>query len=244
MILHCRHLINQDNNYKEDIKEKLLSLQGLKCVTMSLNDLSPISAVEEFEAIIPQIVETEAEREKYSYLITYVYMTNLAFHPDSERYDNAISAINMINESTPILPSKAVGCFNSALRFYEKSEDKVAAKELLQLLGTKMAVAKENKIADLGLSLIDYGNFSKYVRNSFSDDDSDDSFASNTGQLLDLMRRSPPKAENTFIVLLQLPEHYLQLGNSKLAARILAEIETAAAGTNERFRDRLQNDDR
>ena len=240
MILHCRHLISKDNDYKDEIKEKMISLHALKCITMSQNNLPPTTAVEQLEAVVSQVVASEAEREKYNYLLAFVHMANLALLPESEQYDKAVSAINSIDESTPVLPAKAAGCYNSALLYYKNSKDKVAATKLLQLLGSKMAMAEEKTIAEMGLSLIDYPTFSKYIRQSILESEKDDSLISKTDQLLNLMRKTPPQSENTYDVLLQLPEHYLQTGNSKTAAKVLKEIESAAAGLDERFRDKLQ----
>ena len=236
MILHCQHLINQDNNYQEDIKSKLISLNALKCITLSKNDLASTSAIEALESTVTQVAATEAEREAYRYLIVFVHMSNLAYFPDAEHYNRAVSAIKLINESTPVLPAKTVGCYNSALDFYDKSDDKDAAKNLLNLLGTKMTLTKQQRFVDLGLSLMDYPVFSYYIQESSLKERS----LNTTKQLTKLIRKAPPKSENTYKVLLKLPEHYLETGNAKLAAKILAELRTAAAGTDERFRTELE----
>ena len=240
MILHCRHLLNEDNNYTDEIKDKLISLHSFKCITMAQNNLAPNSAIKELEAIIPQVVETETERKKYRYLNAFVYLSSLASFPTAELYDNAISAINLIDETTPVLPSKTVGCYNVALTYYNKSNDKVAAAKLMQLLGSKMAMAKEVKIADMGLSLIDYPIFVEEVRESVLQREIDEGFIARTNRLLGLIRKTPPKSESTYNVLLYLPEHYLQAGSVDIASKILVEIKSAVAGADERFRNKLQ----
>ena len=240
MILHCRHLIDQDNNYRDETKGKLISLLALKCIKMSENSLDPTSAVQVFESTVAQVANSEANRSKYSYLNAFVHMSNLAFFPNAKQYENAIAAIALIDESTPVLPSKAVGCYNSALQYHLYSEDKVAATKLLRLLGNKMAMAKEKKIADLGLSLIDFPVYSNAVKNIFADSDTNDSVIANTNQLLKKIKETPPRSESTFTNLLQLPEQYLQTGNSNIAMRVLIEIQNAAKDTSERFRKSLQ----
>ena len=238
MIQHCGYLLNQDNNYQEEIKSKLISLHAFKCITMSQNNIASTSAVQELESVVNQVAESEAGREEYGYLIAFVHMANLAFFPDTEHYDRAISAINSINESTPILPAKAIGCYNSALEFYDESDDKAAAKKLLHLLGSKLTLAKEQRFLDLGLSLMDYPIYSTYLQKTDGEDQ--DISSAKTNQLLELIRKTPPKSEYTYNVLIKLPEYYLETGSAKIAAMLLAEIKSAATKTEERFRDKLE----
>lgn len=237
MIQHCRHLLTQDTQYHDKLREKLISLYALRCVLVAQSGVDPAAEIQELEKEIAQFVESEAEQETHHYLLAYVHMTLMAANPESEFYDKTMATINQIQESTPAPPPKVAGCYNSALRYFVGSKDKEAAADLLRLLGKKMVLAKEQGIKDYGLALQDYPNFSSFYQDNLVNRQVNDDSLTRTLQLLEQIKRTPPKSTETYDLLLKLPEQFLQAGNLEVAKKILKQIDATAADANEVIKD-------
>jgi len=152
MIAHCQHLLTEDNDYTDKIKEKLIALYALKCVLLSDHDVDPSDVVLELDRQISQLADTEAKLEESRYLFAYVHMAIMAVDAESEFYDRTIAAIQAIKETTPAPPTKVIACYDSALRYYLKSENKEASGNLLRLLGEKMTLSPDQRVVDRGLA--------------------------------------------------------------------------------------------
>jgi hypothetical protein len=237
MIERCNHLLNQENDYSEKIEEKMLALLALKAVMMAESDLDPIPFLDSLKKRVAQFSSSAAQKDKHQYLLVVTYMTALATMPEADFYDDALEAINGIDASTPVPPATAISCYNSCLKYYVDSKDKTASSELLRQMGEKLAISDVQRLSDLGLTLIDYPNFSYYYQDSFSKPKSDVEFKKETLQLLQQIQKTPPQSVKTYDLLLTVPEQYLQAGNKKVAVKILNQLTEVASESNSKIRD-------
>lgn len=236
MIKNCRHLLTQKNQYADKLKEKLIALHALKCVLLAENGIDPTAEIRRLKNQAAQSAETEAQQDEYHYLLAYVDMATLANRRDDQLYDMAMASINAIRETSLVPPAQAAGCARAARIYFANSTDKAAAGKILKALGTKMLLAKEQKIKDIGLELLDHPNFFTYYEDSSLGRTESDDYLPKTIELLKQIQKTPPQSIETYNVLLDLPEQYLQAGNTIVAGRVLQQINAAAGDVNEVIR--------
>ena len=237
MIERCTYLLNQKSSYSEKIEEKMLALLALKAVMMAESGLDPAQHLDLLKKRVVQASSSSTQIDKHQYLVVVTYMTALASFPEATIYDDAIEAINTIQDTTPVPPATAISCYNSCLQYYVKSTDKTASAKLLRLMGEKLAISKEQRLSDLGLSLMDYPNFSYYYEDSFVQPKSSTEFEAETFQLLEQIQKTPPQSVKTYDLLLTVPEQYLQAGNAKVALKILDQFTAISSKGNSKIRD-------
>ena len=239
MIERCTYLLNQKNNYSEKIEEKMLSLLALKAVIMAESGLDPAQHLDLLKKRVAQSSGSLGQIDKHQYLLVVTYMTSLASAPEAEIYDGAVETIRAIQDTTPVPPATAIACYNACLKYYVNSADKAAAAKLLQLMGEKLAISEKQRLSDLGLTLIDYPNFSYYYQDSFIQPKSGSKFESETLQLLRQIQETPPQSVKTYDLLLTVPEQYLQSGNAQVALKILDQFSSIASQSNAKIRDNV-----
>lgn len=239
MIDRCTYLLNQDSSYSAKIEEKMLALLALKSVMISESGLDPAEQLELLKKRIAQSTGTSTQLDKHQYLLVVTYLTALAAVPEADIYDGAIEAIAGIQGTTPVPPPTAISCYNSCLKYYVNSVDKTASAKLLRLMGEKLAMSDAQRLSDLGLSLIDYPNFSYYYQDSFSQPKSGTRFESETLELLNQVQKTPPQSVKTYDLLLTAPEQYLQAGNGPVALKIMDQFTAVASQSNAKIRDNV-----
>ncbi len=239
MIERCTYLLNQKNNYSEKIEEKMLALLALKAVMMAESGLDPAPHLDMLKKRVAQSSGTLTQTDKHQYLVVVTYMTALASAPEADIYEDAVEVINAIEDTTPVPPATAISCYNSCLKYYVNSTDKTAAGQLLQLMGEKLAISDQQRLSDLGLTLIDYPNFSYYYQDSFVQPKSGTKFEAETINLLKQIQKTPPQSVKTYDLLLTVPEQYLQAGNANVALKILDQFSSIARQSNPKIRDNV-----
>jgi len=239
MIQRCNYLLNQKSDYSEKIEEKLLALCGLKTAIIAQSGMDPAPHLELLKKQTLQLSSSSTDGDKHQYLVVVSYLTALAALPAAEIYDDAIEAISGIQESTPVPPSTAISCYNSCLKFYVNSADKNSAGNLLRVMGEKLRISGSKRLSDLGLTLLDYPNFSYYYQDSFNQAKSGTKFEAETLQLLEQIRQTPPQSTQTFDLLLTVPEQYLQVGNTMVAQKVVDQLTSAASESNPETRDNV-----
>lgn len=239
MIQRCNDLLNQKSHYSEKIEEKMLSLLALKAVMMAESGLDPTDHLDLFKESVAQSSGSATQLDKHQYLIAVTYITALATLPEANIYDDAVEAVNGIKVSTPAPLDKALSCYNSCLKYYVNSADKTAAGKLLRLMGEKLAFSDEQRLSDLGLTLMDYPNFSFYYQGSLVQPKSGTKSEAETLRLLKQVQKTPPQSVKTYDLLLKLPEKYLQAGNAKSAEKILDQFTSLASESNAKIRDKV-----
>ena len=239
MIERCHYLLNQKSEYSEKIEEKMLALLALKAVMMEESGVDPVQFLDLLKKRVAQSSGTSAQKDKHQYLVVVTYLTSLASIPEAEIYDDAIEAINAIADTTPVPPATAISCYNSCLKYYVNSKDKAASGKLLRLMGEKLAISNEQRLSDLGLSLMDYPNFSYYYQDSFNKTKSGTKFEEETLQLLEQIKQTPPQSVKTYDLLLTVPEQYLQAGNKEVAQKVLDQFTSFASESNSKIRDNV-----
>ena len=240
MLKRCDFLLDQKSDYSDKIEEKVLSLLGLKSVLMAQSGMDPKPFLEVLENRTSNVSSSATEKDKHQYLVVVSYLSALASVPDAEIYDDAIKAISGIQESTPVPPATAISCYNSCLKYYILSDNKTAAGELLKQMGGKLAISGSERLIDLGLTLLDYPNFSYYYQDSFKQPKSGSRFEAETLQLLEQIRQTPPQSVQTFDLLLSVPEQYLQAGNKEVAQKVLDQLAAAASKSNSETRENVR----
>ncbi len=239
MIERCTYLLNQKNNYSEKIEEKMLALLALKAVMMAESGLPPAQHLDLLKKRVVQSSGSSTQIDKHQYLVVVTYLTALASVPEAQIYDDAMEAIEAIQATTPVPPATAISCYNSCLKYYVNSVDKTASAALLRLMGEKLAISSEQRLSDLGLTLMDYPNFSYYYQDSFVQPKSGTKFENETLQLLKQIQKTPPQSVKTYDLLLTVPEQYLQAGNAKVALKILDQFSSIASESNSKIRDNV-----
>ena len=237
MIERCTYLLNQKNSYGVKIEEKMLALLALKAVMMAESGLAPDQHLDRLKKRVAQASSGSSEIDKHQYLVVVTYITALASLPEAKIYDDAMAAINGIQNTTPIPPATAISCYNSCLTYYVGSADKTAAAALLRLMGEKLSTSSQQRLSDLGLSLMDYPNFSYYYQDAFVQPKSGSKFEAKTFELLKQIQKTPPQSAKTYDLLLTVPEQHLQAGNEKVALKLLEQFTSISAQANSKIRD-------
>jgi hypothetical protein len=237
MIDRCDELLQHEGDYKDRLKEKLLGILALKAMLAAHNGVDPAAALSMLENRIDQMSASPAEKDARQYLMVGSYMNVLASNSDLDLSAQATAAISAITEATPVPTEKAVASFNAALKYYERSKDKVEAGNLVRLLGKRMALAKEKKISDFGNSLVDYTHYFSCYQGSLSQSNSGNTLESETTQLEMQLLETPPLSVQTYNVLMNVPQRHLHAGNQQRARKILDQLTSAASISDERIRD-------
>ena len=236
MIQRCNQLITQKSEYSDRVQERLAALIGLKAMTLSGNELDPTPTLELFQEQLDQFSSSQ-EKEQHKYLAVVTYMWVLAENPELDIYTQATAAISAIQEATPVPQSKAVGSFNSAVKYFEKSKDKAKSGKLVQLLGDRLSMAKDREVSEFGFSLIDYPNFFSSYRDSINISKFESTLESDTVRLLEQIEKTPPQSVQTYNVLLNVPEQLLHVGNKEVALEVLQKLSSVTSASGPRIRD-------
>lgn len=237
MVERCDQLLNQKSEYSEKVEEKRLSLLMLKAITLADNGLDPTPTLDLFQNSADQIASSVTQQDKYQYLVAATYMEVLAADPESDFHTQATAAISGIQETTPVPQFFAKLCFESAKEYYQGSKDRVKSGKLLRSLGKKIAMAKDPSVSDWGFSLMDYPDFFSAYQRSTNHTKSGQSLESETDQLLKQLRQTPPQSQQTYDVLLNVPEQHLHAGNKKIALSVLEELTSLASSSDSRISD-------
>ena len=239
MIERCTYLLSQKSNYSEKIEEKMFALLALKAVMIAESGLEPTEHLDLFKKNVMQSSTAATQIDKHQYLLVVTYLTALAMCPEADIYDEAVEAVNGIQESTPVPVATAISCYNSCLKYYVNSIDKTASKNLLLLMGKKLTISNKQKLSDLGLSLMDYPNFSYYYQDSLVQPKSSTEFEVETLRLLKQIQKTPPQSIKTYDLLLTVPKQYLQAGNVEVAVKVLDQFASIASQSNAEIRDKV-----
>lgn len=239
MIDRCNQLLNQKNQYTDRVQEKRMTLYALKSVILAENGIDPAPFLELFKENANQIAAATGQQDKYQYLKVSTYMKVLAADPDSDFYPQVHSAISAIQEATPVPRVQAITCFKSATEYFDGSKDKAKAGKILQMLGEKMAMAKDQDVAYYGSSLIDYPNFFSSYQGSILQSRMSYDLESEVNQLVRKLTETPPRSLQTYDTLMNVPEQLLRAKNKKVALMVLQELASAAASSDSRTRDHV-----
>ncbi len=233
----CDQLLNQGSEYSDQIQEKRLALLSLKVMTVAKNGIDPTETLDQFLNSLDQVSGALEQQDQYQYLLVSTYLKVLAADPDSDFYAPTEAAISAINETTPVPQLQATSCYQTAMKYYEDSNDRDKAGKLLQLLGEKMSMAEEPEVAYHGISLVDFPNFYEVYHGAISTALSADSWKAETNKLLNQLEKTPPRSLKTLSVLMNVPEKHLHAGNQEVALTVLQELQSAASASDARTRD-------
>lgn len=239
MIGRCEQLLEQKSEYGDRVQEKLLTLLGLKSIALAEIKLDPTPTLALLQKNADQFSASLTPKDKYQYLVASSYMGVLAANPDLDLRHQATEAISAIQTTTPIPRSQAIVSFQSAMQYYEGSENKVEAAELVRLLGNRMSMAKDPSISDYGFSLIDYTYYYSSYNGSISQSKVGDNLESEVTQLVRQLQETPPQSQKTYKVLMNVPEQLLHSGNKKVALMVVQQLASAASSSPSLVRDNV-----
>ena len=240
MIERCDQLLSEKSEYSEysdKVQAKRLTLVALKAIAIADNGLDPTPTLDLFQENVEQISGSSTQPDEYQYLVVSTYMKVLSADPDLDFYTQAVAAISAIQKTTPVPGLQAKITYESARKYYDDSKDKVKSGKLVQLLGEKMAMAKEPDVSDFGSSLVDYPNFFSSYKGSISQSKLGNKLHIETKRLLKQIEETPPQSLQTYDVLMNVPEQYLHAGNKKVALMVLNQLTSVASSSNPRLRD-------
>ena len=237
MIDRCNHLIEQKSDYSVMVQKKLPALLALKGTAMARSGLDPAPSLELLQQHVGRIADSSAQKDQHQYLLVSTYMKVLAADPDSDFYNHAITAISAIQETTPVPKDQATASVEAAMKYHHECKDKVQSGKLLQLLGERVAMAKDQNVSKLGPSLVDYVNFFSNYQGAAIQTKSWKELESETLQLLKQIDETPPQTLWTYNLLMSVTEQHLYGGDKGVALKIVDQLISVASSSDAQIRD-------